>query len=724
MFDKEIKFDIVKIALSIQLAVFGLIGLDYIGIKIPILRETVIFIYLAILPGTLILKILKVTITTVKNMILSIGISLSILILLSIFENQLFLFLRIKRPFSEGPLTIFIGVFILLLIGICKQRGDYSVSFSIPEYLLSPYIFFILLPFLSMLGGVILRFYDVNLLLLLLLIIISTIPILSLNVKDKIYPLIILSVSLSLIIHTNLSYAGKSLYETFSSGVVANAGVWDSSFPELQNSLVNTLLHPVFSSLMGIDIVWEVHIIGFLIFSLIPLAIYEIHSIFWKKKIAFLSSCLYAFMPFFYTQELIMYAQRTAFTAFFVSIFLLLAFSNDIEYGKRKVLLPMVLFSIASSHYAGGYFFLLILMITVAILSRRRGKKFITLNTCVLYLSILLFWYLYTSQSANFNWIITYGKTIWNNFSMFLNPASISALTNILTKFTFSIDMIKFFYVFIAILAFLGSFSEIMNLLRKRKFADDYYEYTALSVASSIILPFALLPMTMISTRIFSVVLVFTSPFVIKAFMTFLRRLGEENCLKYFSLLLLIFLLFGSGIISNIINLSSGKVSDYSLNRQMDKLQIQRGEGEGKWLLYWSYREDSTITASGWFVRHVNDKVYIDWGFRSHFLIKEGSCSSSIRRYFNVSYGGKILYEDLTNPKKGSLSDVLLGKKRINEGEYIFLEYPNIVENTIITEKGWLKTSDYSNIFNGMNKLYTTGNDIILKEDNALWSPS
>lgn len=48
-----------KVVLAVQLAVWGVIGLDALGLQIPIVRQLIGFIYLTFVPGIIILIILK-----------------------------------------------------------------------------------------------------------------------------------------------------------------------------------------------------------------------------------------------------------------------------------------------------------------------------------------------------------------------------------------------------------------------------------------------------------------------------------------------------------------------------------------------------------------------------------------------------------------------------------------------------------------------------------------
>ena len=62
---------------AIHLAMLGAIGLDFMGLDIPILRQVIGFIYLTFVPGIIILRLLKLH---------KLGIIVTILLLLSIFE--------------------------------------------------------------------------------------------------------------------------------------------------------------------------------------------------------------------------------------------------------------------------------------------------------------------------------------------------------------------------------------------------------------------------------------------------------------------------------------------------------------------------------------------------------------------------------------------------------------------------------------------------------------
>ena len=122
-----------KIVLALQLAVLGAIGLDYIGLQIPILRQAICFIYLSFIPGTLILRILKLNkLSAIETILYSVGLSLSLLMFTGALINALYPLIGISRPISEIPLVVTISILVLFLCFVCYMRDkDYSTSFPI-----------------------------------------------------------------------------------------------------------------------------------------------------------------------------------------------------------------------------------------------------------------------------------------------------------------------------------------------------------------------------------------------------------------------------------------------------------------------------------------------------------------------------------------------------------------------------------------------------------------
>lgn len=501
----KFEINITSIALAIQFAALGLICADIMGISsqiitIQILRYIVFFVYLAFIPGLLILSILKINLKFIDLILLSFGLSLSFVTISALFENIIAIILNIESPISIIYLTVYYNITTLVLILLSKWRGRTSIAFDRLDKFNLKSIAILFIPIFSIFGGLSLKYQGASYLLLLVLITISGIPLLSLSLKDKYYPLIIWAVSFSLLIQTNLSYAGTSFYETFFPGIVYTTGIWDPLFPyEPSNSLLTTsLMLPVFSKLMGIDIIWGVHIISWIIMSFIPVGMYEIHSKFHGCKVAFLSSFLYIFMPFYYTQEWVMYAQRTAFALLFISIFLLLIYS-DIELNKKKILFPFCLFPIIASHYGVAYFFLFVLTVYELLMKIFKINKLIKLNTYILYTALLFFWYICTSSASNVIWIKNLILDVFSNLSKFLQPSDNYTLKLLFFTDSFSIDIEKYLTLLIVLLLFIGIF-----LYARKKILINQIDYGILSVSSVLILVTQIFPHSMGNSRLLS----------------------------------------------------------------------------------------------------------------------------------------------------------------------------------------------------------------------------
>jgi uncharacterized membrane protein len=716
-----IHIDIVSFSLAVQLAVLGLIYMSKMGIEMPIIRPIIALIYLAFIPGLLILNIMDINVSLTKTILLSLALSLSFITFFTLFINSLLLKIGIDYPLSEINLAISYCIMIIIFIGICRLINRSNITFNIQmPFNINLILSLILLPVLIMFGSLDLMFNDKNGLLIILLIIIAFIPLFSIGKSDTVFPIILWAVSISLIIHTNLLYAGKSFYESYIPGVVVSAGFWNPVFATQDNSLLTTaLLLPVFARFLGVDIIWGVHITIWFIFSFIPVILYAIYSSLYRPILSFMAVCLFIFMPFFYTQELIMYAQRTGFAMLFISLYLLIILSRDIDKMKKNVLAVVLLFSIAVSHYGASYFLMIVLTLSIVLMIAIGIEEVFTLRSYLIFLIFQISWFIYTSSSENFNWIVSFADYVWANINDLFSVEETPMLSMVLKSYSISIELAKYINIMIIIVLLFGtltlSLPRIIDLCRNRASADSYLDtHRIMAICSVMILFTQILPHGFGATRLLGLILIFAAPFVVLSFMKFSRyiKLSYGAGFKIFSLFLIILLFIGSGIISNTVNAIAEKDMDYSLNRLMDRENIQRGE-EGKWALYWTWRYDSTICALDWFIYHARDgRIYADWCFRSHFITREGT--SWVTNYYNALYDKKYIYIGAIKPNP---YDILVILNNINNIgiNYIFLGYHNLKENLIIVNESYnFKTSNYAMQLGNKSLIYSTGADNIL----------
>jgi uncharacterized membrane protein len=132
MNDWEIK-KFLKVVLAIQLAMWGVIGLDAVGLQIPILRQLIGFIYLSFIPGIIILRILKLhKLGNIQTLLYTVGLSIATLMFTGLLMNTIYPFIGITRPISITPLIITISAVVLVLCVISYVRDK---DFSDPNYI-------------------------------------------------------------------------------------------------------------------------------------------------------------------------------------------------------------------------------------------------------------------------------------------------------------------------------------------------------------------------------------------------------------------------------------------------------------------------------------------------------------------------------------------------------------------------------------------------------------
>ncbi|MCK4731123.1 MAG: hypothetical protein KAT65_01580, partial [Methanophagales archaeon] len=175
MNDWEIR-KFLKMVLAIQLAVFGIIGLDAIDLQIPILRQLISFIYLTFVPGIIILRILKLhKLGNIETILYTVGLSIATLMFTGLFMNTVYPIFGIFGPISITPLVITISVVVLVLciLSYVKDKDFSNPSFiDIKNVLSPPALFLCLIPFLAIFGTYLVNFHHNNIILMFLIIII------------------------------------------------------------------------------------------------------------------------------------------------------------------------------------------------------------------------------------------------------------------------------------------------------------------------------------------------------------------------------------------------------------------------------------------------------------------------------------------------------------------------------------------------------------------------
>jgi len=214
------------LSLAILLAMLGLAELAALGFDIPGLRQIVGFIFLAFIPGILILRILKVhNIGIVESLLYSVGLSIAFIYFTGLFANFVLPLIGVSKPISILPVMSTLAIFTLILGAIAYKRDkDFSATVrdcfvEFPrndgeksKFFSLPYLLLILLPILAIFGAHLVNLYQNNFLLLFFIIVVCCVV--AMVAFDRLpknaYPWAIAMIAISLLFH--LSLISPTLY--------------------------------------------------------------------------------------------------------------------------------------------------------------------------------------------------------------------------------------------------------------------------------------------------------------------------------------------------------------------------------------------------------------------------------------------------------------------------------------------------------------------------------
>jgi uncharacterized membrane protein len=362
-----------EFVLLMQFAFWAEIGADAIGWGVPILRQVIGLVFIAFIPGIILLRILRLHDLNVVEMLLySVGLSIALVMFLGFFLNALYPLVS-ARPISTMTLMIVTIVVTSVLCVLCYARDrGYSNAYLIHtgSKLSILHLFLAILPFLSVLSAHLFNFYGSNILQLFLLFLVSLIPLLIIwgKIPQRLYALAIFSMTISLLYQS--SFISQYLWgydihiEYYFSNLVNSNAHWNPQLPNTYNSMLSVvMLGPILSQLCGLTLTGVYKIIYPLFYSLIPLGLYQILQRQVSKKISFLS-CFF-FIALLFTSssiELLMLARQQIAELFFVLLILLLV-DKRMPKGKTWLLCIVFGFSIVVSHYGLSYIFMFLLLV-------------------------------------------------------------------------------------------------------------------------------------------------------------------------------------------------------------------------------------------------------------------------------------------------------------------------------------------------------------------------
>ena len=670
-------------------------------INIPVARQVVAFFFLTFVPGYIIVKLLKITkFNMTETLIFSVGFSIAFLIIVGSLVNELCQ-LGILYSFSLLPLTIAVNCFISLgSILIYLKKGEFE-SLSIETLKLAPStIFLMILPILSIVGAMYVNLYGNNKLLLFLIILISllfTIGLLSDKLSHlRLYSLAVLMIAISLLFHASLisnylvSFGSDSPIEYYIFKITENNRYWrsvfiypwDTGYSRINSMLSVTILPYIYLTFLNMDATWVFKIVYPLIFSLVPLAFYELLRKNFGEKKAFIAVFLFMAQNVFYTEMLGLNRQMIA-ELFFI-LLLLVILNKKLKTFTKIVSFTIFSFALITSHYALAEIFLL--FVTTAWISlylMKRPSRKITITMVALFFTTMFLWYLYTSNSAVFSSFVSFGSYVLDQLNQFFNLGARqkTVLMGLGLEPPPTIwNMFSRVFAYLTEFLIVVGFVELIVNRKESQVEREQFIFTIIAVAfliALIVVPG--LANTMNMTRFYHILLFFLAPMCVLGAELIGRLVFKRRTKLLASTLLLIVLvpyfLFQTGLIYELTGTQSWSLplSKYRMNAIFLRGRL-------------GYFDECEILSTFWLsenIEAVKSKVYADAASIDHIL-----------RSYGMIYGGN--------------TEILLNVTVLSSDGILFLNKANTIDGVALGSDLWNVTY-ISPVLDSINIMYSNG---------------
>jgi uncharacterized membrane protein len=557
--------------LSLQIALWAVMGLNALGFSIPLVQPLLGSIYLMFVPGILILTALRLrNLDIVEIALYTVGLSVASVLSIALVANIVFNALNIIKPFSFLAVTGSVSFVVLVLCAVAyyRNRGAvvyyrnkaypkplFSAEMSVP---VAPTLFLCTIPFLAVFSTYLVNTYNVDagqFALWLLLCVVVLLIAFDKVIPSKLYPLAVFVIALSLLFQQTLISAwltGADIQtEWFLANTVLNTGVWNPSVLSSYNGMLSVVaLAPIYSLISHLDLVWVFKIVYPFIFALVPFGLYQIFRRQLNQKVAFLSCFFFMSFAPFYVQMTTLARQEVA-ELFFVLLILLLV-SKEMNQRIQSALFIVFGLSLVVSHYGLTYIaiFFLFTMWLVLTVARVAGSKLslrqlltkirkddqiaapvptspprslVTIvSVSVLFIASTA-WYFYTAQGTVTQQLVLLGSHIAGSISELFSPTYSEAanvvaqgpLPGILHRVNAYVNYLNVFLIVAGV--------SLTVFLKKQRFKLQF-SYVVLStialgfLIASVAIPY--LGAALDWTRVYQITLIVLAPFVAIGFIS------------------------------------------------------------------------------------------------------------------------------------------------------------------------------------------------------------
>ena len=676
--------------------------------NILILRQVLGFLYLTFIPGYIIVKLLRLSnLNTIQTVLFSSGLSIAVLMFLGLVVTELGALTGFSNMLSSLPLMLALNMFVVCESIILLRKANLEL-FNVDAFKTlerRPYMLFILaLPVLSIVGAVWEKVFNSNLILLVAMLAIAVLMIFGIISKGflptEFYPLAILSIALALLFHSSLisNYVhGADIqieYTVFSmtqsNGFWNQVGFFGDLYGKINGMLSVTVLPTIYSNLLNMDGTWVFQILFPLIFSLVPLGLFESWHPNFGKKSALIATFLFMSQLTFYS-EMISLARQMIAELFFVSL-LLLIFSKQLKKSASALICFIIFgFGLVVSHYSLAMIFLFFISFAWVFFRITKKKSFDVSFSLILFLATTMFaWYLFISLSSVLASTSFFGTRILSNLGEFFNPASrgsevLQGLGMEAAESNWVMSSRIFAYVteFFILLGFLFTARRVWRTKFARSLSNSYFVLS--SGALMILVMCIIVPAfarTLNMARFYHITLFFLAPLFVVGSVGLVSLVVKHKIELTVSLLLITiifsYFLFQTGFVYEVAKEepTSFPLSGY----RMDEI----------FLSYYGYLEEVNVIGAQWVHSHgdfSNQQLFADSYSRNGEL---------------SSYGTIPEYDTV----------ILTNITTVPPGGIVYLSKLNVVYEKIAKPFSGIQTWNISELkthFSDMNKIYTNG---------------
>jgi uncharacterized membrane protein len=554
--------------LALQCAVIFVILFD-----VPLARPILVGFYVSLIPGMLLLHLLRPQLTTTEFLLFSVGLSIAVLMFIGVGMNTIAQAFAIPG-LTQNRLLVAVIMVTSTLLGISYLEGGTLPLPARSRFRTNPsYLLLFTLPMLSIAGAV-----TNNITLMLVTIVLIAVLYLVSGSSQSLfparsYPVILLIIAVTLLLHTTLvseNLMGYDIHLEYQVFKLTEAEtVWapsqtldPSQIANYQSTLSITILPTILAQLLNLNGEVIFKVVYPLLYTIVPLALYSLYTRRVTSRIAFLATLFVMASPItFYGIENLSLA-RQMIAEIFLVLSLLLLF-DKVSSLPRLIMIILFGMGIIVSHYALAFIYLFYLIFVFLFSWRRHAFTLLNRKVVMIYALLVMLWYVFISRSPTMT-LLNVGENIYLSFfDDLFNPGARGwVFPHLVSPLSLASRINQ--YLYYASQGFIGL--GVLQLLRQRRTLDR--EYLLFSVLSSALLVFTVviprLAPSFNFTRFYHVAIIFLAPaFVIGCTSLFgciehrvFKAARPRRPLTYgaIALLLSVALLFHTGLVNHVTN--------------------------------------------------------------------------------------------------------------------------------------------------------------------------